>query len=41
MMFKWLRVLWLDITNQTDDKGFTKKMRQERKKLAKLHKKQK
>jgi hypothetical protein len=35
-MFKWLRTLWLDITNQTDENGFTKVMRHEKKKLKKL-----
>lgn len=39
-MFKWAKTLWLDITNQTDEKGFTKQMRQQKKKLDKLHKAQ-
>jgi hypothetical protein len=38
-MFKWLRTLWLDITNQTDEQGFSKAMRQEKRKLKKLQKK--
>jgi len=37
-MLKWVKTLWLDITNQTDEKGFTKQMRQQKKKLDKLHK---
>ncbi len=31
--------MWLDITNQTDEHGFTKQMRQAKRKLDKLHKK--
>ena len=38
-MFKALKVFWLDLTNQTDKQGFTKKMRQEKRKLNKLFKK--
>lgn len=31
--------VWLDLTNQTDDRGFTKQMRIAKRKLDKLHKK--
>ena len=34
-----IKELWWDITNKTDDKGFSKKMRIAKRKLDKLHKK--
>lgn len=34
----YFKVLWLDITNKTDERGFTKVMRQQKRKLDKLHK---
>lgn len=34
----YFKVLWLDITNKTDERGFTKAMRQQKRKLDKLHK---
>lgn len=37
-MFKAIKIFWLDLTNQTDKNGFTKKMRQEKRKLDKLFK---
>lgn len=40
-MVKFFKRLWLDLTNQTDSQGFTKKMRQEKRKLDKLFKKAK
>ena len=38
-MFKWAKTLWLDVTNQVDENGFSKQMRKQKKQLDKLHKK--
>ena len=37
-MVKFFKVLWLDITNKPDEKGFTKMMRKHKRQLDKLHK---
>lgn len=40
-LFKPIKTFWLDLTDQTDRQGFTKKMRQEKRKLDKLFKQSK